>query len=306
MTTRRPRSQRQQGFGLLAFVLGTTIFAFSLIGGYSGIWTKEKQLNELTTKMEYVKRSSAQLAKVYPSLSLRLDSSLGDGYTSEELIEYAQIPIQWNLKIVKSKLLKTVEGYQYRAFAFYLDIPVPGAEPLNVQYFIDTGVMRCGASRDVCDSALYMVQWDSSDLVRSMVLETEARLARVVKKAQLYFKARELQDPERNVSINYFYRPSATCILPGSIDLGCLNDYTMLANIEGSGGMTGTATKVTPSDVAVKLGLSPDEMVTAWNLPLEASNVRDSVTDKPPYTMAFRAVLPGGTTWLTKTAVQQF
>lgn len=307
MRLRRPRPTRQQGFGLLAFVLATSVFAFSFVFGYMSLWTKERQLNDNANKDRYIKEAVERLEAVHPTLSLRMDSSLGNSISGEDLMDYAQITRQWKLRLEKTNLLFTPEGYGYRAYAFWLDIPDEGSAPPNLSQFISTGVMTCGAATDPCDPSYHMLTWNSAEQVRSMMRETETRVELVAKKAQLYFKARQMQDPERNVSVNYFYKPSNVCDIPNSLDLGCMEEYTMLATISGSGGsMTGTATKIEVSPLAEKLGLAPHEVVTAWNIPLEVSNVKDSVKDKPPFTLAIRAVLPGGTQYIKKSAVQQF
>lgn len=305
MSQRRPRPGRQQGFGLLAFVLATSIFALSLVFGYTGLWTKERQLFDAENKTAYVEGSVERVTAIYPSLSLRLDSTLGDGMTGETILDYAQVPRQWNLRLEKSRLLLTPEGYGYRSFVFWLDIPDDGSEPMDLAKFRETGILTCGAD-SACDPSYYATTWNSAEVVRGMMRETESRAERVAKKAQLYFKARQLQDPERNVSVNYFYKPNNVCAAPNSIDLGCLEDYTMLATIGGQGSMTETASTVVPSQAAEHLGLSPNEMVTAWNIPMEISAIRDAVSDRPPFTLAIRAVLPGGTQYIKKFAVQQF
>ena len=52
--------------------------------------------------------------------------------------------------------------------------------------------------------------------------------------------------------------------------------------------------KPVPSDTAVLLGLTDEELVSAWGMPIELSNLQDSVTDDLPFTMVLRTLMPNG------------
>lgn len=299
MSTRRPGPQRQQGFGLLAFVLGASIFGMSLVFGYSGVWAKEHLFASQNQKRDYVDTMVEQLSLKYPSIAFDMDSTRGEAITEKQILDYLNQPIKWDVRVEKSNVLKSVEGLPYRVYAFWLGANDLEDNPPNIAHFKNTGVMMCGDA--ACDPAYYMTLWSSQDIERQMANDTEKALERIVKKAQVYFKARQLQDPEKTVSINYFYKPSNVCKTPNSLDLGCLETYTNVATVTKSG----NTQKIVPSEFARNLALSDADLISGWGLPIQISAVEDAEHELTPYTLAIRAMKPDGT-FMKKTAIQQF
>lgn len=297
----RPGPQRQQGFGLLAFVMAASVFGMSLVFGYSGVWTKEHLSLSKHHKAEYMEEVLTQMEEKYRGVSFDMDSTRGDPITNEEILNYLYVPKQWGLTVQKSNLLKSEEGLTYRNYAFYLSITDEDVQEPNLAHFKASGNMYCGASTAACHASYYMVTWSSLDLARQMANDTEKVLERVVKKAQVYFKARQLQDPEKTVSINYFYKPSNVCKVPNSIDLGCLEKYTDVALIEKSLNRD----NIVPNEIAHHLALSDADLISGWGLPIQISAVEDAEHVMTPYTLAIRAMRPDGT-FIKKTAIQQF
>jgi len=294
---RRPSPQRQQGFGLLVFVIITAIVALSLVVGYSGVLTRTHANQVVANHQQYLAESRVALLTFYEKHAYAIDEqSMSNTTTIEQLLAGANVPTRYGMRAALSNILVSPEGLRYRAVALWLPSETDEANPPNIAQFITTGQFKdCINGAANCADRSFVV-FDSADIQRDFAKRTIARLEKVAMKAQSYFKARTLQDPERNVSVNYFRNPSGGCeVMP--MDLQCLNNYTPLAMPDGSG-------KLTPSRTAINLGLSDEELVSAWGRPIEASNLTDAVTDDTPYTMVFRAATPAGT-FYTVRAVQQ-
>lgn len=293
---RRPSPQRQQGFGLLVFVIITSVIAFSLVIGYSGVLTRS-QANKLESAQKaYLEETQTQLLSLYARNAYFIDQvSMSNTATVEQLLTGANVRMRYGLQAALSRVLTSTDGLPYRVVAIWLPTEADGTNPPDLNTFISTGKFNsCSNMSDGCPTRQYLV-FDSLDIERNLQKQTVAHLTRIALKAQSYFKARLLLDPEKNVSINYFRAPTGTCAAMDD-DLECLDTYTPLTQVQ-AGALTLTRT-------AQNLRLSNEELLSGWGLPIEASNLTDSVTDDSPYTMAFRAATPSGT-FLTIKAVQQ-
>jgi hypothetical protein len=294
---RRPNPTRQQGFGLLVFVIITAIVSLSIVLGYSGILTRS-QANQLARNQQrYLAEAKNAVLAFYEPHAFAIDQqSMSNTTTIEEILAGANVPVRFGMQAALSKVLASPEGVPYRAVALWLPSETDETNPPDLATFISTGrFVSCINSTADCATRQFQV-FNSADLERELAKRTIARLERVAMKAQSYFKARMLQDPERNVSVNYFRTPEGSCeVLP--MDLQCLDNYTPLATIDASANLTASRT-------AINIGLSADELVSGWGRPIEGSNLTDSVTDDTPYTMVFRAATPAGTFYTVK-AVQQ-
>lgn len=294
---RRPNPQRQQGFGLLVFVIMTAVVAFSIVIGYSGILARTQGNQLVANQQRYLNDAKAAVLTFYEQHAFSIDEqSMSNTTTIAQIISGANVPTRYVMQSALSNILTSPEGLRYRAVALWLPSDSDVDNPPDLAKFIATGqFVSCINTSAYCAPRQSAV-FDSADIEREFAKQTVARLERVAMKAQSYFKARTLQDPERNVSVNYFRTPSGNCEV-SPMDLQCLNNYTPLANLAGSGTFV-------PTRTAKNLGLSDDEQVSAWGRPIEASNLTDAVTDDTPYTMVFRAATPAGTYYTIK-AVQQ-
>lgn len=295
---RRPKLQRQQGgFGLLAFVIITAVFAFSFVVGYSGVLTRD-QANQLETQQNrYLADARDSILAFYERHAFKLDQkSLSNPASVEEVLKGANVRARFAMTATMSQVLLASDGTAYRAFALWMPTETDTTNGPNLTEFAQTGKFAsCATEGGPCDRRVYMT-FDTLSLERDLANQTAGQLQRIALKAQSYFRARNLQDPERNVSVNYFRTPSGACAVQ-PIDLECLDTYSPLATVDLAG-------KVTLSRTAINLGLAAEDVISAWGLPIEASNLQDSVTDDSPYTMVFRAATPSGAYYTVK-AVQQ-
>lgn len=289
---RRPGPSRQQGFGLLVFVIATAIVAFTIVVGYAGNLTR-KQLVELVPRQNKQLDISLQLVeKMWLQNAYYLDYAAGTR-TIDEVLQLAAVDQRGGMLGALSDVMTIpAEGIAYRALVLYFPTGTDGADdenpanPPDLAHFKATGEFKsCADPGAPCAERVFRV-FNSVDVERALAKETSARLQRIAQKAQSYFKARMLQDPERNISVNYFRRPSGGCeVFPQ--DLGCLDTYEGLVTMSSS-------TTYVRSRIATILGLNDEELFSAWGQPIEASNLQDSSVAAAPFSMALRARKPLG------------
>jgi hypothetical protein len=279
-----PSLAKQQGFGLLVFVLLLAAIAFFVVVAYAGILTRQVA-NELPRKkQEALLQAMEQVRGYWRANAINLDAP-GSTLTAQALVDNAGLSLRYGMQAEVSNLLSK-NGTTYRKVLLYSQA-TDDAAPLDLARFRTTGEINpcpiatdCGWHWAVFDSFNEIHQGYSSEAL--------SRLRRVAFKAQAYFKARNLQDPERNISVNYFRSPSGNCVVLPQ-DLGCADTYTPLVELP---------------QMVKNLGLSAEELYSPWGTPIEASNLQDSETTELPFTMAFRVRKPDGSYYTVK-AVQQ-
>lgn len=287
---RRPSPSRQQGFGLLTFVILTAMVVLAMVSGYSGLLTQQAANALVATQQKYLLDMSATLDTVWDQHAAMLDDpSPSNTVTAAQVLQLAGISPRHGATLVLSNVMvSAADNVAFRYAALYLPAETDATNPPDLAHFMATGEFRTCIDPDAeCAERQFRV-FSSLDAQRELSTETHRRLKKVAAKAQTYFKARMLQDPERSIDINYFRRPSGTCYVSGSMDLDCLDNYTPLVGTRA----------------AQALGLSDEELYTAWGAPIEASNLQDSNTGATPFSMAFRARRPLGD-FMTVRAVQQ-
>lgn len=296
---RRPGPVRQQGFGLLSFVYLTAIISLSLVVGYSGLLARKVSNELLSTQNKYTAEVVQQLEDAWPQFASRLDSpdTAISGVPVQDVLRVSGIVLSPRARAEMSAVqVVPGEGLTYRNVVVYLSTETDETNPPDLEGFRATGEFKsCSDESQPCADRPFSV-FSSRDIQRALARETQLRLNKVASKAQFYFKARMLQDVERNIDVNYFRRPDGACVVT-FMDLGCMDTYEPLASLNGMGG-------VDVSRAANRLGLNDEELFTAWGDPIEVSNLQDSVTDATPYTMSFRARKPDGT-YIVLKAVQQ-
>lgn len=276
---------QQQGFGLLVFVIVIAIVAFSLVLGYSSIMVRQQHNSLAASQKAYLAESVALVAKAWRFSAYAIDHTGANATTAQDVLTLSGARMRYGVRAVLSRpLIDMTSNTSYRNFVMYLPTPDDEASPFDEASFVSTGeVAACTGAG--CDERL-LATFSSLHVERELAAETSARLDRIAAKAQAYFRARMSQDPERNISVNYFRRPSGSCVV-GPLDLGCLDAYESLTEAAAGGGVAATR-------VAQILGLGSQELLNGWGLPMEASNLLESSTAEPPFTMAFRTRTPTG------------
>lgn len=286
---RRPGPSRQQGFGLLLMVVLMSMVTLMFVTGYSGLLTQQAANSLKASQQKYLLQSAQSLGAVWDTHALTLDNPVsGNSVTAADIYRLAGIAPRYGMQLAVSNVLTlSPEGIPYRNAVVYLPTETDTVNPPNLAHFLATGqFISCMNGPTDCDERQFKV-FSSAELERRFYNETHYRLQQVAAKAQAYFKARMLQDPERAIDINYFRRPAGVCSST-SQDIGCIDAYVELRH----------------QWAATVFGLAAEELETAWGNPIEVSNLQDSSTAATPFSMSFRARMPNGT-YMTVRAVQQ-
>lgn len=282
----RRLSPRQQGFGLLAFVIITATIAFSIVIGYAGVLTKSHANQLRQAQRTYLSEAREQVLEFYRENALTLDDATAAGALSaDQLLDASNVRRRYAVQAAISNPLFLAGGQSYRKVALWIPAEGSAETPMDVARFEQNGeVVGCAAPGGDCPEWPVLI-FDSGDLELKLQEETLKRMIRVAYKAQAYFKARMLQDPEKNISVNYF-RPTIGCPGGNGVELVCMDVYTPLVSI-----FNGTAQL---SATAMAIGIAEQDLLSAWGLPIEASNGLDAESTVPPFTMVFRARTPSG------------
>lgn len=293
---RRPSPVRQQGFGLLAFVMAAAVVAFSLVIGYSGLMVRQHH-NDLQERNEALlaeyERGVRELWREKAHLIDQASETESNNYTAEDILSAAGVSLRGLAEAHLSDVFK--EGdFSYRVMVIFFPTDTDDRNPPDIAEFKKTGKFQsCKNPQEVCAQRQFVVI-SSYDMQKELIREAQARLNRVAYRAQAHFKARMLLEPEKSITVNYFRKPFGECVTVEA-DLDCLDTYTPLLSISPAGAEMLHAAKA--------LQLTDEELVSPWGQPIEASNLLDSETESPPYTMAFRVLKPSGGYLVTK-AVQ--
>lgn len=295
---RRPGPLRQQGFGLLSFLVVTVVVVLTLVLGYSGILTRKAANDLRSNQIAYLQESADRIESMWTQFAGQLDRvGGGSSVTAADVTRLAGINLRHGAQVALSDVLTIpAEGVSYRVVALYLPAETDSVNPPDIAQFQATGVFQsCIAADEECGERVVHV-FSSLELERGMLREAQLRLNKVASKAQSYFKARMLQDVERNIDINYFRDPSGECEVQ-AMDLPCWDVYEPLSTMAPLGGLDRTR-------MADILALTDEELFSPWGDPIEASNLLDSETEESPFTMSFQLRTPAGDT-MRITAVQQ-
>lgn len=289
--------------GLLSMVVALALFALTFAAGYSALLTREYSRTVTKLQDDYLDNSAQQLRTYWEQNSFEIDGPGSTDLTGDELFQRAGGSFKYQAAIVLSNRLIDPSDPKLAYRNAVLILPTEDdrntplmSETFDREEFITTGVLPA-CTNQTCEGRKYRLV-NGLDIERRQKVETIGRLSRVALKAQAYFKARMLQNPERTISINYFYKPSGACLVNEAMDLGCFDVYTQLA------GVSRAESKVLPSEAALKLGLGSEELLSAWGMPFEFSNSLDSETLSPPFSMSFRARTTSGD-YLIVNAIQQ-
>ena len=123
---------------------------------------------------------------------------------------------------------------------------------------------------------------DGEAIQGALLEETLTRMKRFAAQLEQRFRAKFEADPFRSLSVNHFRALGSSCTASLD-DLPCINVHADVA---------------TAANFATLLSIDPATLSTAWGPRFTVSNLQDSQTASPPFTMAIRAPLPWGGTVL--------
>lgn len=212
-------------------------------------------------KLEYLDNASEKVETWYRSHLSTVDA-LVDAPSIDTVVAEAGITLRLGLKLVASQRL-TRDNVAYRVFVLWL----PQADPDASTWNPATGDFSPAQGAEFRLVSGYALQSEA-------IAETERAIKSMAISLVNFFAAR-YEAGGKDVSINHF-RPDGTC--SGATGLfPCLDTYTPANAIDWSA-----------------IGLSPLDMRDAWGNPLQLSNLLDSNTTGPPYSIAIRSQTPFG------------
>jgi hypothetical protein len=129
---------------------------------------------------------------------------------------------------------------------------------------------------------------DGEAIVGQMLEETLSRMKVFAAQLERRFRAKFEADPGRTLTVNHFRALGPSCATSLD-DIPCIDVHTDVSSA---------------ADFGLLLSVDPTTLVSAWGQRFTVSNLADSQTASPPYSMAIRAALPWGDSLLVN-AIQQ-
>ncbi|MBC8738473.1 hypothetical protein F6X40_16990 [Paraburkholderia sp. UCT31] len=272
------RPARQQGYVLLAFVALLSVVTFSFVVGYSTVLAKKEVAALLTNQKAFIASAASQVEAAYVANLAEVDGTTTSGSfrNPSQFLSLAGITPKWGMQAAVSNVL-SARGVAYTVVALWIPTSTDTQNPPS--FDATTGTFNsCPNAAAPCAPRAYA-------LVSGLTLQQQAlqsalqQLNDLAAKEQEYFKAKALFDPDHDIGINYFRAPDGNCDDPNQMP--CIDQYTAVGS-----------TAVPPL-----LGIPASTQMNPWGLPLETSNLQDSSSAAPPYSMAFRTSTPWGASY---------
>lgn len=274
---------RQKGYFLLALTAGLAVVAFGFVAAYSGLLAKKEQRALLDSQKEYMEQARSSFQQVYEANAAVIDSDASESaYRNPDVfMQLAGIKSKWGATTQVSNRL-TSNGLKYTVIALWLPTETDSTNPPS--FDPNTGKFTsCTVSGAECADRAYVV-FSGLDVQKKLQEKAIKQLNELASIHQSYFKSRLLQDPDKDLSVNYFRAPDGNC--SNQYNMPCIDTFT--------------AEKDT--SVGTLLGIPDNLMLNPWGMPVEVSN-KDPASLSPPYSMAFRSATPWGT-YYTISALQ--
>jgi hypothetical protein len=231
------------------------------------------------TDAVYIADVSDKVRAFYESNLASFDNAVAPTLGEAALIKAANIAPRANLRVVPSNRLAG-PVVQYRRIAIWL---APAGVADTSAFNADTGVFTPapGVVATVVDGqAIQGLAYDRAF----------KRMQYLASLLQRRFQTKFQSDPLRTVTVNHFRPVSGTCATSLD-DIPCIDVMTPFA---------------TAANWTTLLGMSTAEINATqgpWNTPIQISNLAQSNTAAPPYTMALALATPWGTS-INVSAVQ--
>jgi type II secretory pathway pseudopilin PulG len=282
---RDPR-KKQGGYALMALTAALSVVAFGFVIGYSTLLAKKETGQLLEQQKQYMLAAQTALDSVYKAnaASIDGDESQGQWRGATSFLDAAGIQPRWGMQTAVSDRLENGD-VDYTVVALWL----PGNNGAQNPPAFDTssGVFTPCVKTDVPCTRVYAV-YSGLSVQRDLRKRAIGQLNALATKAQSFFKAKALQDPDHNILTNYFRAPSG-CGL-SSDEMPCLDNYTPVAatNIPGL------------------LGVDASSYTNPWGYPVLASNGSANASTASPFTMGFATQAPWSRQTFTTFAVQPY
>jgi hypothetical protein len=266
--TQKGQSRRGRESGsaamVLVFALFMVIFFTYVVPTITEIYKSNLQLAQ--TEDAYLDDIASRLQRYYRANAGTIDGPAGFTLTAAALWAQLGVEPKSSLKLAVSNAL-TGPNVQYHRFAIWLQRTSTDTTSMDAA----TGILTPGpnvAFRTVDGQAI------ETDLYE----QTLTRMKGFAGTLEKRFRAKFESDPLKSLSVNHFRPASGTCTTSLD-DMPCIDAYTDV---------------LTAADFNTILSVDPNGLVTAWGQRFTVSNLADSQTTSPPYTMAVRGTLPWG------------
>ena len=218
------------------------------------------------TENAYLDNVARRLEDYYRRNAAAIDSATAYPVVLESLCAELGVEVKPTLRLAVSYRL-TGSQVLFHRFVVWLK----RAEPDPSTFAASTGMFTPGPS------VIYRIV-DGEAIEGALLEKTLDRMKGLAAQLERRFRAKFEADPLRSLGVNHFRAVGPSCSV-GLDDIPCIDSY-------------GDATSV--ADFATLLSIDPATLTNAWGQRFTVSNLQDSSTASPPYTMAIRAALPWG------------
>ncbi len=273
-----PRGQRQREdrrsreSGSVALLLVMWVFVATFFFLFAPLIAASFKAYDAVASQEeaYLDHIARQLETYYRRNAAAIDAAITFSIAPRDLWEQLGIDPKPTLQLGISDRQNGGQ-VRFRRFVMWLRRSSPDASSFTVS----TGAFAPGPN------VSYRVV-DGEAIQGALLEETLTRMKRFAGQLEGRFRAKFEADPFRSLSVNHFRAlgPSCTASLD---DIPCINVHTDV---------------VTAANFATLLSIDAATLSTAWGQRFTVSNLQDSQTASPPFTMAIRAPLPWGGTAL--------
>ncbi len=218
------------------------------------------------TEDAYLDKVARRLENYYRRNAAAIDSATAYPVVPESLCAQLGVEVKPTLRLAVSDRL-TGSQVLFHRFVVWLK----RAEPDPSTFAVSTGTFTPGPG------VAYRVV-DGEAIEGALLEKTLERMKGFAAQLEGRFRAKFESDPLRSLSVNYFRALGPACGV-GLDDIPCIDSYT---------------DATTAADFGTLLSIDPTTLTSAWGRHFTISNLQDSSTASPPYTMAIRAALPWG------------
>lgn len=214
----------------------------------------------------YLDNVARRLEDYYRRNAAAIDSATSYPVVPESLWAELGVEVKPTLRLAVSDRL-TGSQVLFHRFVVWLK----RAEPDPSTFTVSTGTFTPGPN------VIYRIV-DGEAIEGALLEKTLDGMKGLAAQLERRFRAKFEADPLRSLSVNHFRALGSSCSV-GLDDIPCIDSYT---------------DATTAADFVTLLSIDPATLTSAWGQHFTVSNLQDSSTASPPYTMAIRAALPWG------------
>lgn len=278
------RSGRSRQRGAVYLYSLTILFAALVVLGlsFSSTTLQSAVARSEAERADYVDKVVGDVQRWYERSASTVEAT-ADPFSPARLLDEAVPDRRYNVKVgISDRLgLPCAPSTPFNACAPYRIMVVwlpPQEHPDTSTFDIATGAFTA-------DPAAAWKVYSGQYFQLANVARSVKDLDRVAVALQQYFQARSGLTPIASGRLNHFRASDCTHVVMGEVP--CYDSY-----VDGAG-----------SAIPALTGLRPSDLSTSMGTPIQLSNLADSSTSAPPYSMSLRASTPWGSS-LQVNAVQ--